>query len=465
MTSRLLSNFALCLLLAGCAVALKEAPESEEVLQDALPETTEVPMAWAAPADDSGEVDDGWLATFNDEQLNALVAEAISTQNPNMRILSAQVDRAEASTRLAAAAKKPMVGVGANLSGTGGSAAVEQNVAAGGFGVTWEADVWGRIQAGVNAADEILRATQADFEFGRMSLAANVSKAWYLATELSLQVALADEVVAILEQTLQAVDKKHEIGQVSMQDVYLARGSLASARDAREAAQGGQKQAKRALEILLGRYPAGEIETASELVPVPPPMPVGLPSSLLERRPDLIAAERRVASAFNLSEQARLAKLPRFSLNLAGGISSAMDSAIASLGAGVVAPLYTGGALEAQIDIANADQQAAIGAYGAAVLDAFEEVEAALTNSDLLERRETFLADSVNNNREAYNLAKVQYGVGQIELLNLLQFQSGWIGARVNLLDVQNQRLAERINLHLALGGSFSETDADQGSP
>lgn len=451
---------AACLALAGCASQLKEAPEQQAVLEDALPDTTEVRAAWAAPAGDSGEVDDNWIASFNDEQLNILVDEAISTQNPNMRILSANVDRAEASTRLAAAAKKPMVGVGAGLAGTGGNAAVEQNVAAGGFGVSWEADVWGRIQAGVNAAEESLRATQADFDFGRMSLAANVAKAWYLATELSLQVELANEVVGILEQTAALVEKKHKVGQVSMQDVFLARGSLATAYDALEAARGGQRQAKRALEILLGRYPAGEIETATELVPVPPPVPVGLPSELLERRPDLIAADRRVAAAFNLSEQARLAKLPRFSLSLAGGISSALDSAIAGLGAGAVAPLYTGGALEAQIDIANADQQAAIGAYGLAVLNAFEEVEAALTNSDLLQRREAFLADAVENNFGVYKLARKQYEVGQIELLNLLQMQTGWIGARVGLLNVQNLRLAERINLHLALGGSFEDSDS-----
>jgi multidrug efflux system outer membrane protein len=240
-----------------------------------------------------------------------------------------------------------------------------------------------------------------------------------------------------------------------MQDVFLARGSLASAKDALETARGGQKKARRALEILLGRYPEGEIATAPELVPVPPPVPVGLPSDLLERRPDLIAADRRVAAAFYLSEQARLAKLPRFSLNLAGGLSSAIDSTIASLGAGVMAPLYTGGALEAQLDIANAEQQAAIGAYGAAALRAFEEVEAALTNSELLKRREAFLAGAVDNNLKAYQLAEVQYKVGQIELLNLLQLQSGWVGARVGLLNVQSQRLAERINLHLALGGSF----------
>ncbi len=464
MTRKLCASCVLCLMLAGCS-QLQEAPEREEIVRDALPDTTTVPAEWAAPADDSGEVDDDWIASFNDPQLEALVDEAISTQNPQMRILSANVDRAEANTRLAASAKKPMVGVGAGLSGTGGNAAVEQNVGSGGFDVSWELDVWGKIQAGVNAADEILRATEADFQAGRMSLAANVARAWYLATELSLQVALAEEVIGILEQTVELTEKKQSVGQVSMQQVFLARGSLASAYDALEAARGGQRQTQRALEILLGRYPAGEIETADELVPVPPPIPVGLPASLLERRPDLIAADRRVAAAFFVSEQARLARLPSFTLNGSIGATSALSGAIGTLGAGAVAPLYTGGAIEAQIDAANANQQAAIGAYGLAVLNAFEEVEASLTNSDLLERREGFLADAVENNLQVYNLAKKQYDVGQIELLNLLQLQSAWIGARVGLLNIRNLRLAERINLHLALGGSFGDDLNPEDNP
>jgi len=452
-----LSKLLILLQLTAACSQLQDAPEQQEMLEDALLETTEIPVEWAAPADDAGEVDDAWLASFDDEALNALVAEALSTQNPNLRVLSAQVDRAEASVRVAQAAMRPTVAFGAGVSGTGGAPEVQSQAAAGAFGVSWEADVWGRIQAGVNAADENLRATTADFQFARQSLVANVAKAWYLATELNLQVRLAEELAALLEETLELVEKRKTVGQVSQQDVSLARANLATARDATEQARGGEQQARRSLEILLGRYPAGEIETASELRPVPPPVPVGLPSDLLERRPDVIAAERRVASAFNASEQARLAKLPRFGLTGAGGVTSAVDDFIETMAAGAVAPLYTGGALEAQIDIANADQQAAIGAYGTTVLQAFEEVEAALTNEDLLERREEYLAAAVDNNRNAYDIAVMQYKVGQIDLLSVLQMQSRWVGSRVSLLDVQNQCLAQRISLHLALGGGFGE--------
>jgi outer membrane protein TolC len=182
------TKFLCCaLLLTGCATQLQEPPTQEEVLEDALPETTEIRAEWAAPADDAGDVDDDWLATFEDPQLEALVAEALDTQNPNLRILSAQVDRATAAARLAGAALKPTVALGGDLSGTTGPSAVEQESAAGGIGVSWEADVWGRVQAGVNAAEESLRATVADFEFARQSLIAGVAKSWYLATELRLQ--------------------------------------------------------------------------------------------------------------------------------------------------------------------------------------------------------------------------------------------------------------------------------------
>ncbi len=244
-----------------------------------------------------------------------------------------------------------------------------------------------------------------------------------------------------------------------MQDVHLARADLASAEDALRQAIGGKKEVQRALELLLGRYPAAEVETADELVPVPPPVPVGLPADIIERRPDLVAAERRVASAFFLTEQARLARLPSFSLSAGVGGSSDLDDMILNLGAGIMAPLFTGGALEAQLDSATADQEAAIAAYGQSLLRAFEEVETSLTNERLFAEREVYLDTVVDENERALELARVQYDVGQIDLLSLLQIQTKWIGARIGLLRIQNDRLAQRVNLHLALGGSFERAN------
>lgn len=460
MTARILAVIGVvCVaVLAGCATKLKEPPPQPEIVEDALPETTEIPAEWSAPAEDTGEVDDGWLASFDDPRLDALVAEALDHQNPNMRLLSSQVDRAVAQARLAGAALKPTVSLGADLSGASGDTQVSGGSAGVGVTASWEWDVWGRVRAGASAAEENLRATVADFEFARQSLAANVAKTWYLSTELAMQTELAQETVEILSRLVELVEKKHEVGQVSMQDVHLVRADLASAEDALRQAQSGRQQARRALELLLGRYPSAEIETAGDLVPVPPPVPTGLPSTLLERRPDLIAAERRVAAAFLLTEQARLAKLPRFTLTAGVGGSNDLGDVIADLGAGLFAPLFTGGALEAQLDSATADQEAAIAAYGTAALRAFEEVETALENGRLFAERQTFLEAAELDNRRAYELAEVQYEVGKIDLLSVLQMQSRWVGAQIGVIRIRNERLAQRINLHLALGGSFEET-------
>jgi NodT family efflux transporter outer membrane factor (OMF) lipoprotein len=451
----LVAEVVFCVLVSGCATKLQAPPPQEQVLKEALPESTEIRLEWAAPAQDTGQVDDDWLATFNDPQLDALVSETLNVQNPNLRILATQVDRAQGAAVLAGSALKPTVTLGADLSGTTGPDPVEQESAGGGVAVSWEADVWGRVQAGVNAADESLRATVADFEFARQSLVANVAKSWYLATELKLQADLAQEFVDLLSESVRLVETKQQVGQAGMQDVFLIRADLASAEDALQQALSGQQQARRALEILLGRYPAGEIETATELVPVPPPISAGIPSDLLERRPDIIAADRRVAAAFFLTEEARLAKLPSFSLTASVGGNTDLDGLIGNLALGVVAPLYTGGALEAQLDIATADQNAAIAAFGATVLQALEQVEAGLTNEALLQRRENYISQSVDNNKQAYDIALKQYDVGQIDLLSVLQMQTRWLGARTNLIRVKNARLAERISLHLALGGSF----------
>ncbi len=449
--------------LAACAV--KPPPETADMVQDALPETPEIPDEWTGPAGDTGYVDDGWLADFDDPELEALVAEALGEHNPNMRLLAAQVDRAAASARLAGAALKPVVGLGADLSGTGGGGAPSSTAGDVGVGVSWEVDVWGKLRAGREAADANLQATVADVEFARMSLAAYVAKAWFLATELKQQVGLARETVDILTRLTELVEKKQAVGQVSMQDVYLARAQRDQAENALRQAEGGRKQAQRALEILVGRYPAAEIEGAEELMATPPPIPVGVPSDIIQRRPDLVAAERRVAAAFYSTQQAELARLPSFTIGAGVGGASGLDSAIGQLGAGIFAPIFAGGALAAQVDSADANQQAAMAAYGQSLLKAFEEVETSLTNEGLFSDRERYLRSAEENNLKAYEIGQKKYDVGQTDLLSVLQIQAQWVGARVGVISIQNDRLAQRVDLHLALGGSFeSKRTTNEGA-
>jgi len=128
-----------------------------------------------------------------------------------------------------------------------------------------------------------------------------------------------------------------------------------------------------------------------------------------------------------------------------------------SLGANFIAPLDIGGALQAQVEIETAQQQAALATYGSIALGAFNEVESALTNESLLLEREGFLADAVENNEGALKITNTQYDVGQVDFLSVLQIQARTLNSRISLIRIKNARLAQRVDLHLALGGNFSE--------
>ena len=223
------------------------------------------------------------------------------------------------------------------------------------------------------------------------------------------------------------------------------------------------RQSLRALETLIGRYPAAAIEVPPQLAAKPRPVPVGMPSELLERRPDVVAAERRIALAFYRTEEAKAARLPRISLTAAvTTISSELfvlkqrDDPLWSAGASLLAPLYLGGALQSQVEIRTAEQKQAVAEYGRVGARAFGEVENALSSGFALDERGTILAQAVTQNEQALELANVRFRVGSGDLRAVQQQQLAVYGARTSLLRVQSEQLVQRVNLYLALGGGWS---------
>jgi len=453
------------ILVFGCAV--KQPSPSEEVLESTLPEATEVPEEFSEPVD-TGYVDDGWLKNFNDNRLEALVAEVLEN-NQNLQAAAAQVDIAAALAIQAGAALKPTIGLGAGARTADARDLVNPTQASGAFlNVSWELDMWGRIRAGATAAEAAFRATEADFQFARQSLVAQTAKAWFLATQIKAQMDLSREAVDIYAQLVELVETRDKIGKAAAQDLPLARCNLASAQSALRQVRSSYQEILRSLEVLLGRYPSAELEATSTFVAVPPPVPVGLPSELLERRPDLIAAERRVAVAFFGTQEARAARLPRISLTASGGavnspLTDILDvgNPVGGLGVDLFAPLYAGGALQAGVEIADAQQRAVTALYAQAALRAFQEVEIALTNETLFKERESYLQAAVNEGKEAYRITEAQYKIGRVDLLSLLQTQARLLSVRSSLFAARNERLSERVNLHLALGGSFESGQSE----
>jgi outer membrane protein TolC len=245
--------------------------------------------------------------------------------------------------------------------------------------------------------------------------------------------------------------------------VALASVNLGTFHDATRQVRFAHEQTLRALELLVGRYPSAELATRADLVGLPGPIPTGLPIEMLERRPDMIAAERRVAAAFNRVGEAKAARLPRLILNANVAViesdilelKSDFENPTGGVGAKIIAPIYDGGALKTQVEIRTLEQKEAIAQYARLALRALGDVESALAAGQSLAEREAMLRQVLIDHERVLDLARTNYRVGRADLRAVQQQQVSVHSARLALLRVQSEQLAQRVNLHLALGGSF----------
>ena len=448
--------------LSGCAVAPTQEQVEKGVRQGAQEQAPETPTQWVAAAE-SGSIQAGWIESFNDPELTALVIEAQSN-NRDLAAAGANVDRAWALARQAGAVLRPDIGLTGAAARTGvadGSRPASTNLSLG-VQVSWEADVWGRLRSGQRAAVASAQAVEADFRSAQDSLAAATAKAYFTAIEANIQADIARETVSILEKTLRIVNVKYENGEASGQDISLARSDLASAREQLTSVEGSYRDAIRALEALLGRYPGAELEVRKTLPLVPSPPPAGLPSELLERRPDVVAAERRVAAAFNATNQARAARLPTIGLTgNVGGASNSLSNLLDprnvawTAGLNLLAPIYDGGRLREGVKIATAEQEQALAAYGQTAINAFNELETNLDLGLVVQQRIVDLEIAAQEAGNAFRIAQRRYEEGEEDLLSVLTIQQRVIGSRSSLSSAQRLLLEQRINLNLALGGSW----------
>jgi outer membrane protein, multidrug efflux system len=451
---------ALAAALSGCA--LTRPPTPAELVAKALPQGTTIPTAWSSNPEMNGEVTNDWLKSFNDPGLDAVVAEAIRN-NLNLRQAASQVEVAQQNVVVIGAKLKPQVNAVAGASVTRDPAESKRFDSSTEYGlVFWEIDLWGRLRAQRAAAEESFQATAMDYAFARQSLAALTAKSWYLTIETRQLLALAEQSVAVYADLLDLVKVRRAAGKVADLDVAEASANLNEAQSQLRLAESLYGEARRNLEVLVGRYPAAELEVSETFAPLPPPVPAGLPSSLLARRPDLVSAERQVLAAFRTQEAATLALLQDISLTLEGGRLSNRTLSLLLLNPwlfhsalGMTVPIYQGGALLAQTQIATAEQEQAVAHYGSVALTAFREVESALMNEDLFAQSVLYDEKALKQRTEAVQIARLKYVVGSMDMLSVLQLQEVQLASQATLIKRRESLLANRINLHLALGGSF----------
>ena len=452
---RLLATGLAITLAVGCAV--KAPPDAAAIKAQSIP-AVQLPVEWPVTGH-LGAVVDGWIVSFNDEPLAAAVNEAI-THNADLRVAATRVEQALLNAKLAGAKLWPSVDVlargGGKLSGDG------SGIQGGVLSATWELDLWARVRSGRAASAAQAASAAADFAYARESIAALVAKTWFLATELGLQVEAARDTIRANEELVRLAGDRARIGVGNEAEVYAARATVGTYRDALRELELGRTQAIRALEILLGRYPAAAAVVSPQLPRYPGAVPAGLPSELLERRPDVIAAERRVAAAFHRIQEAKAARLPKISLTTGvSAISSDLfvlkdhSNPVWNVGANLLAPIFSGGALKTQVEIRTAEQKQAIAEYAVVGLRAFGEVENALAAEIAARDRENILAEAFSDNQQALTMAQTQFRIGSNDLRFVEQRQMALTGSRSALIRMQAEQRIQRVNLHLALGGSF----------
>ena len=458
------------LVTVGCAAAPPVVPPQLDV---AVPET------WTAAETSIGEVAPDWWTDFGEPGLSAAVETALEG-NFDLAAAVARLDQAAADARVASSALQPTVQ--ASYSGSRrkqnfvgfpipGAEGVVLSTISTNHGVSldlsWEIDLWGRLRADAQAALADLQRSAADLRGAQLSMAGQTVKAWFAIAEARQQVTLSDATVGSFRASAEQVRERFEAGIRPALDLRLALLNLSNAEAVRDQRRQQLDSSARQLEVLLGRYAAGALDQPSSLPDVTLDVPGGIPADLVARRPDLVAAERQVAAAAARFGVARKALLPGFTLTAATGtatdtLRSLLDGnfGIWSLLGNVVAPLWQGGRLRAQIDRAEAQLGEVLANYANTALVAYAEVETALAAEAFLADRVGHLTNAVEQARAAEQLAEERYRAGLDTYITVLDSQRSAVQAEGDLIAARRLRLENRVDLYLALGGGFEQLDA-----
>ncbi len=464
----------LACLLSGCAAG---APP--RVADAQLPAAPDAWTAASAQTASSGALQDDWWRAFGDPRLDELVDLGLS-HNPTLKAAAARLEAAAAAHRIAGAPLLPQLDLAFNadrarrlflgfpLPGTGVPSTTVTTFGLS-LGVRWELDVWGRLRSADAAALADQQAAVHELRAAQLSIVGQICRAWFATTDARQQLALARATEAAFDATLVDVRDRFRRGVRPALEVHQAATNLANAEAIVAQREDQLQRARRQLDLLVGRYPDGNEPGVSQLPEELLGVPAGLPSDLLLRRPDLQAAERRLAAAGCRVEAAEAALYPQFALTAAGGTQSLeledlaeTDLRVWSIGANLLQPLLQGGALRAEVQRQGALRAEALAGYGESVLRAFAEVEDLLTSESQLQRRLAALRDAASHATQARDLARERWQLGLTDFLTVADGQRQAFAAEAARLTVTRQRIDNRIDLLLALGGGFGADPATQ---
>ena len=455
------------LLLGGCTVGPKYVQP-----------TTDVPAGykesgnWKAAQPSDTIAKGKWWEIYGDAQLNAL-EEQVTVSNQTLKEAQAQFLEARAAIRTVRSGYFPTVSGAASAAGNRqsqnqalyktGSPITYPNYEFPPIDASWEPDVWGRVRRQVEAARSEAQATAADLANVDLSLHAELAFDYFQLRGLDSQKQLLDSTVESYEQALQLTDSRYKGGVASAVDVAQAQTQLETTRAQDEDVSVDRAAFEHAIAVLIGKPPYQFSQPATPLTVPPPPIPPGLPSELIERRPDIAAAERRVQEANAQIGVARAAYFPVFSLTGGGGFESSTianllsgPSGFWSLAGSAAELIFDGGQRRGITEQARASYDKSVDTYRQTTLTAFQEVEDNLAALRILEEEAKTQAAAVAAAEHSLALSNSRYKGGVANYLEVTTAQSAALGDERAAVDVLTRRMAASVQLVKALGGGWS---------
>jgi NodT family efflux transporter outer membrane factor (OMF) lipoprotein len=460
----------------GCAVG----PDYHRPPAD-VPPAWQPDAPWHEAVPDDGALKGDWWRLFQDDTLNPLVARAL-TDNQDLRVAAARLDQARDEVTVVRSDMFPSV----DLSGTAARGKTSANRPLSAYAlpnqstvqnnfelgptVNYEADLFGRVRREVEGARASAQQAEADFENARLVLTAQLVTDYFALRELDAEIAVVRHSLQLQRDALGFITSRHDLGFATGLDLAQQQALVDANATQLELLDNQRSQFEHAIATLVGT-PAPSFAVPPALsTAVLPPIPVGLPSDLLQRRPDVASAERSMAAANARIGVARAAYYPSILLGSgfggpnAGWQSNALatlfdaPSRLWSLGLSATQTLFDAGKTRANVRIANADYTAAVAAYRQTVLTAMEEVENGITGLASLDRAVTQADASVKSAQDAFDIATARYRGGVDTYLEMITAQQALLSDERQAVQVQGQRFATAVFLVKALGGGWSQS-------
>ena len=460
-------------LLAGCASAPPYQRPAIALPAQFKQATTAAQDAgiWRPVQPQDAPAPEAWWRLYADPDLDRLQQQAASA-NPGIAQAVARLRAAQAAVAGSRAGLLPSLGASGTAtrarSATGSGGGTNNSYSLG-LNASWELDLWGRLSGAVDASQAQAQASSADLAAAHLSLQASLAQAYFALRTAEAQQRLLQESLAAYEQSWQLTRNRERAGVASSADVAQAEAQYKSTQAQLIEAGTSRAQLEHALAALLGLAPAAFDLPATGLLPAPPLVPAELPAELLRRRPDIAAAERRVAAANADLGVARTAYFPALTLSGAAGYRGARLSDLVSapqlfwsLGPALAATLFDGGARDASVESARAALDLATAGYRQSVLTALQEVEDNLAAATSLAQQQQVQTEAVAAAQRALDVVSNQYRAGTVAYLNVLSAQTTGLAARRSLIDVQGRRLVAVNTLLKNVAGRWESAESYQ---